>query len=133
MCCYILWKEMGESLIACEFLYLYQLKRDSGKKDHLGWYYASSRDGLSIIERDRKTYVAKFWTKKWFFAKNWESPSSSIAPPIVSTSYATLGFLHVLRDALFIFLLATFNSNLHLSFALCRNSVQEENITSVVS
>ena len=57
VCCYILWKEMGESLIACEFLYFYQLKRDSGKKDHLGWYYASSRNGLSIIERDRKTEV----------------------------------------------------------------------------
>ena len=35
----------------------------------------------------------------------------------MSTSYATLGFLHVLHDALLVFLLVTFNLKLHVSFA----------------
>ncbi|KAF3452062.1 hypothetical protein FNV43_RR08158 [Rhamnella rubrinervis] len=47
VCCYILWKELGMTLTAKEFMYMYHLKKDPkrGRFRSSGWYYASSRKG----------------------------------------------------------------------------------------
>lgn len=79
--CYILWRKHLETLIACEFLYLYWLRKAPGKEEGtstVGWYDASSRGGTDIITDVHNQRAIKKWQKKWFFAtQNWEAPSSS--------------------------------------------------------